>query len=302
MNLGRPNSRIGEHLSISVDSIKKERDQMKSNPRFLWRSVIVLLLVGLCLSACQGAEPAASGGDQQSQLPPGEGGGLPNPASVYCQEKGYTLEIRTAEDGGQMGVCIFPDGSECDEWAFYLGECSPAGSTPTVALTPYSTTEPTPPQALDYAGWGEYANDLYGFSFRYPPEWALEEVQEADNTMSGHLIRLETNMREAKAIEMLIGFKRVGEDQLIWPTGVGEGEFVPRDAVLFIGEELKRNVLVCQDHNMNVFYQQEGGIRRGDLEFSLILGYIGSCLDQFSIPDEIQALADKVVISFELNE
>jgi len=53
--------------------------------------------------------------------------GLPNPASVYCEEQGGKVEIRTGVDGGQYGVCIFADGSECDEWAFYRGECSPEG-------------------------------------------------------------------------------------------------------------------------------------------------------------------------------
>ncbi len=50
---------------------------------------------------------------------------LPNPASVYCEDQGYRLEMRTGDDGGQYGVCVFPDGSECDEWAFYRGECGP---------------------------------------------------------------------------------------------------------------------------------------------------------------------------------
>lgn len=280
---------------------------MKSKMRFLWRVVIVAWLVGLSLSACQGAKPEETGGDQQGQPPTGESVGLPNPASVNCQGKGYTLEIRTAEDGSQMGVCIFPDGSECDEWAFYRGECgpggqNPAGITPTTAPIPPASSEPSPTQVFDYAGWGEYTNPQYGFSFRYPPGWSLEEVQEADNTMSGHLIRLKTQTGEAKPIRMLIGFKRIGEDQLIWPTGVGEGEFVPRGAIPFIGQEVKRNVLVCQDQDMMVFYQQEGGIQRGDIEISLILDYIGSCLDQFSIPADIQAMADKIVMSFELNE
>lgn len=49
---------------------------------------------------------------------------LANPASVFCEENGGTLEIRdTAE--GQVGFCLFEDGSECEEWAFYRGECSP---------------------------------------------------------------------------------------------------------------------------------------------------------------------------------
>lgn len=50
---------------------------------------------------------------------------LPNPASVYCEEQGYRVEIRTDDQGGQYGVCVFPDGSECDEWAYYRGECGP---------------------------------------------------------------------------------------------------------------------------------------------------------------------------------
>ncbi len=51
--------------------------------------------------------------------------GLPNPASAYCEEQGGTLEIREDEGGDQFGVCVFADGSECEEWAFYEGECEP---------------------------------------------------------------------------------------------------------------------------------------------------------------------------------
>ena len=53
-------------------------------------------------------------------------GGLPNPASKYCVDKGGKLEIRD-EKGGQAGYCIFPDGSECDEWAYFRGQCAPGG-------------------------------------------------------------------------------------------------------------------------------------------------------------------------------
>jgi len=33
----------------------------------------------------------------------------PNPASVFCEQQGFRLEIRTAADGSRGGVCIFPD-------------------------------------------------------------------------------------------------------------------------------------------------------------------------------------------------
>lgn len=48
---------------------------------------------------------------------------IANPASVYCVQSGYKLEIRTGIDGGQYGVCIFLDGNECEEWAFFRSEC-----------------------------------------------------------------------------------------------------------------------------------------------------------------------------------
>jgi len=53
-----------------------------------------------------------------------EAAGLPNPASQHCADEGGKLEIRT-EAGGEVGYCLFDDGSECEEWAFYRGDCAP---------------------------------------------------------------------------------------------------------------------------------------------------------------------------------
>ena len=64
---------------------------------------------------------------------------MPNPASAYCVEQGYRSEIRTAADGSQSGVCIFPDGRECDEWAYFRGECGPASSATDTPVIPTST-------------------------------------------------------------------------------------------------------------------------------------------------------------------
>jgi putative hemolysin len=49
---------------------------------------------------------------------------LANPASVFCEEKGYRNEIRKNPDGSEYGVCIFPGGAECEEWAYYRGTCN----------------------------------------------------------------------------------------------------------------------------------------------------------------------------------
>jgi putative hemolysin len=74
--------------------------------------VVIVSLVLLAFSA------AACGDDD------GDDSGLPNPASVFCEEQGGTVETRSGS-GGEYGVCVFDDGSECDEWAFYRGECVP---------------------------------------------------------------------------------------------------------------------------------------------------------------------------------
>ena len=66
---------------------------------------------------------------------------MPNPASVYCVQHGNKLEIHTAADGSQSGVCVFPDGSTCDEWAYFRGEC---GLGAQASPTPAKTVEPTP--------------------------------------------------------------------------------------------------------------------------------------------------------------
>ncbi len=56
---------------------------------------------------------------------------IANPASVYCEEHGGKLEIRTDSSGGQVGICIFSDGSECEEWAYFRGQCASANSPAT---------------------------------------------------------------------------------------------------------------------------------------------------------------------------
>jgi len=68
-------------------------------------------------------------------------GNMPNPASVYCVQNGNKLEIQTASDGSQTGICVFPDGSTCDEWAYFRGECGlEAQKSPTPAIVVEATS------------------------------------------------------------------------------------------------------------------------------------------------------------------
>ena len=97
--------------------------------------MIILILMGLFVTACS-PEPTLS------VSPTAEIADMVNPASQFCDIRGYQSEIRD-EAGGQVGYCLFPDGSECEEWAFYRGECAPASETQEADLPPETSETPT---------------------------------------------------------------------------------------------------------------------------------------------------------------
>lgn len=61
------------------------------------------------------------------------GAQIANPAAVNCVNKGGKVEIRKDAKGNEGGICVFPDKSECEEWAFFRGEC---GLTASKVITP----------------------------------------------------------------------------------------------------------------------------------------------------------------------
>ena len=52
---------------------------------------------------------------------------MANPASENCVQEGGTLVIQTRGDGGEYGVCVFPENRQCEEWAMFRGECPVGG-------------------------------------------------------------------------------------------------------------------------------------------------------------------------------
>ena len=105
------------------------------------KKIITFTIIFTALAACttiqvQTPEPTTTDIPQAN---------MPNPASVFCEQNGNKLEIVTAADGSQNGICIFPDGSTCDEWAYFRGECGSATPiTPTLAITLEVATEASP--------------------------------------------------------------------------------------------------------------------------------------------------------------
>jgi putative hemolysin len=228
---------------------------------------------------------------------------MPNPASVYCEEGGNKLEIVTAEDGSQSGVCIFPDGSTCDEWAYFRGECGPADqvSTPT-ALTEIQATPPGEP--ADYQGWWTYTHPVYNFSILLPEDWLVEEVSTSDPLMNGHMLNLHPkNDVEKESIRMT--FRRVVEDTLLWPTGVGQGDFVPQGTVQVAGQPAQRMLLVCPTGEVtSIWYHQGDGepnLTRGDLEFGFIFSATPlHCEAGYSLSGKTQNIGEMIIASLDV--
>ena len=73
---------------------------------------IFIFCVSSILSGC--AEKVVETKEENTQIA--------NPASVYCEEKGGKSVIEK-DTFGDIGWCHFEDGSFCEEWAYFRGEC-----------------------------------------------------------------------------------------------------------------------------------------------------------------------------------
>jgi len=381
---------------------------------------------------------------------------LPNPASAFCEQQGYKLEIRTAPDGSQAGVCIFPNGSECDEWAYFRGECVPASmETPTISpesdnngwatytndvlgysfqypadaqittnddplmslyisspgmgsetwgiahpadraeyrpaegvdllqwltdhyllgevrladeqvagttaihfrherspqsyandmyyfarngqlylvtighssdiedwelnnrflqsfqfeesasnastSTPIPTALPIDPTA--YQDWMTYTNSIYNFTIRLPDDWIVEEQNTSDPLLSGHALTLHP-IDESNKESIRITFRQVGDETPLWPTGVGDGEFVPQGTLDIAGKPAQRVLLVCPTGEVTEIWYHDGEgqpeITRGNLEFGIIFNAFGHCEPGYSLGGEVQQLGEMIISSLKV--
>lgn len=87
------------------------------------RLVVSAVFVAL-VAACSASEDPSAADNPPNPTPiPDEDErgsvGVPPPAAEYCKKLGYPIE---GDD------CVFPDGSKCEQWSFYRGECGQAHS------------------------------------------------------------------------------------------------------------------------------------------------------------------------------
>jgi predicted secreted protein/putative hemolysin len=118
---GRFFSPAGKHSSM--------RSRVSGKTLAITLGICTVLVLILCTAGCvrqpsQTVTPVTT----PTGTPQGTAG-IANPASVYCGNVGGTLAIMTDSTGGQYGMCGFPNGSSCEEWALYRGEgCKPGVS------------------------------------------------------------------------------------------------------------------------------------------------------------------------------
>ena len=102
--------------------------------------LFALILVGTfgmnpCLAQDKTTTPEAAPTESSPEKPAAKRTGLANPASVNCAKKGGKLEIRKGKKG-EYGVCKFPNGKECEEWALFRGKCSADSDKAEAPATP----------------------------------------------------------------------------------------------------------------------------------------------------------------------
>jgi putative hemolysin len=201
---------------------------------------------------------------------------IPNPASAQCEEQGGKVEIRESE-AGQYGICIFPDGSGCDEWALFHGVCKQgAKDTPTLEGITAS-----------------YVNLNYGFALNPSEAWTIDD-------------RIDSLVLKRPGYCLFIGFKPVGQALPLFRTGMPAGDFVDGGEFQWLGSSAKKNLLVYEDQTMLVdFCQQdeEGCLIAGDLNFVIWLEPCTENAEDYptsNIPVEEIIEAQKVVESLTL--
>ncbi len=239
------------HLQFSSDSVKHLRVTMDETGRKIAKITE------------DGRGPASVDDEDDASLSPLN---MSNPAAVFCEEQGYTYEIRQNEDGSQYGVCILDDGSECDGWAFFNGSCPDPEEG-------FATT-----MNIDLSNWVRYTNTEFGYTLLYPPEC---EVMVANK---GHMVSFIGPLENNKRWPMIIishgnsNFYRppAGSDVQEWIMGNGHHvSMVHPDATLGGLPALH----LSQESSPQVYASDDYYVIRGEQLFHITLLHTGGRQD-----------------------
>lgn len=197
--------------------------------------------------------------------------GLANPASQYCAQNGGTLQLRTDSSGGQYGVCLFSDGTECEEWAFFRGECKPGNSAQQEGALNRHT----------------YSNATFGFNLDAPAGWTVREA---------------ANMVQFKyqAYTLSIGFWPPDQTPPQIRQGFPSGDFQNGGQYTISGMLFQKRYLVQNGQVKMVDFGND--LNLGSIHLSIWLeGPNGQGRNASEIPAEIIAEAEAILNSISFN-
>lgn len=199
---------------------------------------------------------------------------------------------------GQLFVIVIIHTGNLEDWALYNRFLSsfqfvPPTGDPSVP-TPIPTALPIDP-AL-YEGWGTYTHPVYGFTIMLPDTWIID-----DSAQDAHLLMIRP-VDQFQTHSIRLTFRRIGEDALLWPTGVGQGELLQQGTLDLAGLPLQRLLLVCPTGEVtSIWYHQDESqpnITIGDMEFGVIFSASPShCETGYSLSGNAQLTGEMIIAS-----
>ncbi len=152
-------------------------------------------------------------------------------------------------------------------------------------------------QSFDYADWQTYRNMAYGFSFRSPPDWQIQEVTDPEDTMARHRVTLSTltsrwrrctspsrqRTKTSKSHQPALApaRSRIVEASHSWARS-------------------SRRALVAEGKDFGVLYGGESEVTRGELVFWMGLNYVGDPATDPGLFPEFQTLVDQIITSLQI--
>ena len=175
---------------------------------------------------------------------------------------------------------------------------------------PSSTEIPTPMPINpdDYAGWWEYSHPEYNFTLMLPEDWEVDETTTSDPLLAGHILNLHPKGISPEDMAMKpnirMTFRQAGEDVPLWPTGVGEGEFIEQGTLEINDQPARRVLLVCPTGKVTAIWyhdaeENQPNILLGDMEFAIIYTAGSHCEPEMSLIGKTQHTGELIIASLE---
>jgi hypothetical protein len=139
-----------------------------------------------------------------------------------------------------------------------------------------------------------------------PEDWEVDETTTSDPLLAGHILNLHPKgispEETAMNLNIRMTFRQVGEEVQLWPTGVGEGEFVEQGTLAVNGLPARRLLLVCPSGEVTAIWyhdaeENQPNILLGDLEFAFIFTAGSHCETEMSLIGKTQYTGELIIAS-----